>query len=193
MPSGTSPGTEPIFSPTDLPRYTQRPLPPYRYLPHRSGETTPHPRNDPDGHSYHQAEEYLPSFSPEDWSSCDLYLYGIDLFNYGYWWEAHEALETVWLAAGQRDTLCGRFVQGLIQLAGAQLKRFMAEMRGAKSLTAAGGEKLAQAQGIYLGIAIAPFLAEAERCLHENRGEFPRIELHFQVDTEGNLLQKRLE
>ena len=67
---------------------------------------------------------------PGDWQSCELYLYGIDLFNYGYWWEAHEALETVWHAAGQKSTLCGTFIQGLIQLAGAQLKRFIAEPGG---------------------------------------------------------------
>lgn len=172
---------EPIFTKPDLPRYTQRPFPPYRYLPRRSGTTTPHPRNDPDGHSYQQEEEYLPGFTPDDWRSCAAYLHGIDLFNHGYWWEAHEALEGVWLAAGQRDTLCGRFVQGLIQLAGAQLKRFMAEPRGAESLTEAGVGKIAEAEveGIYLGIEVAELISEAERCLREDRGEFPRIELRF--------------
>ena len=122
---------EPIFSRSDLPRYSQRPFPPYRFLPFRSGAPLPHPRNDPAGHSYGQDEECLPGFTPADWSTCEPYLYGIDLFNHGYWWEAHEALETVWLAAG-RATRCGRFVQGLIQLAGAQLKRFVGEERGAR-------------------------------------------------------------
>lgn len=170
---------EPIFTKPDLPRYTGRPFPAYRYLPTRSGATLPHPRNDPAGHSYHAEEEYLPAFTPDDWRHCELYLYGIDLFNHGYWWEAHEALEGVWLAAGQRETLCGRFVQGLIQLAGAQLKRFMAEPRGAQSLTVAGIEKISEVEGVYLGIEVGALMAEVERCLREDRGEFPRIELFF--------------
>ncbi|MBE0503635.1 MAG: DUF309 domain-containing protein [Desulfuromonadales bacterium] len=77
----------------------------------------------------------------------------------------HGALEAVWLAAGQRETICGRFVQGLIQLAGAQ------------SLTLAGMEKIAEVEGIYLGIDVAALLAEVVRCLREDRGKFPRIEL----------------
>ena len=70
-------------------------------------------------------------------------------------------------------------MQGLIQLAGAQLKRFMTEMRGAESLTVAGVEKIAEVEGVYLGIKVASLVAEAERCLREDRGEFPRIELYF--------------
>ena len=65
----------------------------------------PHPRNDPDGHSYDEEEEYLPHFTAEEWRDCEHYLYGVDLFNQGYWWEAHEAWEAVWLAAGQRKTV----------------------------------------------------------------------------------------
>ncbi len=170
---------EPIFTDPALHRYTQRPFPPYRYLPFQGDSGHPHPRNDPGGHSYHEDEEFLPPFTPADWRACELYLYGIDLFNHGYWWEAHEALERVWLASGQRSTKCGIFVQGLIQLAGAQLKRFIGEPRGAQSLTRAGCEKLTRVEGIYLGIAIAPLIDAAQRCLREDRGEFPRIELLF--------------
>jgi predicted metal-dependent hydrolase len=161
------------------PRYTQRPLPLYRYLPFQGSATLPHPRNDPAGHSFDADEDYLPHFMPEDWTDCEPYLYGIDLFNHGYWWEAHEAFEVVWLAAGQRETLCGIFVQGLIQLAVAQLKRVSGSPSGAQSLTAAGCEKLAVTEEIYLGIEVAALIAEAQRCLREDRGEFPRITLHF--------------
>jgi hypothetical protein len=170
---------EPIFNKPDLPRYTQRPFPPYRYLPFQDNNSHPHPRTDPAGHSYNEEEDYLPHFTPDEWRTCEPYLYGIDLFNHGYWWEAHEALETVWLAAGQKSTQCGKFVQGLIQLAGAQLKRFIDEPGGAQSLTRSGVEKLALVEGIYLGIEVAAFIDEAGRCLREDRGEFPRIELRF--------------
>jgi hypothetical protein len=170
---------EPIFTKPDLPRYTKRPLPPYRYLPRRSGASLPRPRTDPAVASHAREATPLPPFTPDAWRTCEPYLYGIDLFNHGYWWEAHEALERVWLAAGQKSTLCGRFVQGLIQLAAAQLKRFIGKVREAQSLTNAGIEKLSPVEGIYLGIEVAPLIAEAKRCLQEDRGEFPRIELQF--------------
>jgi len=172
---------EPIFNPPDIPRYTQCPFPPYRYLPFRPD--IPHPRNDPAGHSYHQEEAYQPPFRAEDWRNCEPYLYGVDLFNHGYWWEAHEAWESLWLAAG-RETLAGLFIQGLIQIAGAQLKRFSGIPRGAQLLTETGIQKLALADGIYLGIAVTPFIEELKRCLREDRGVFPRILLHLANDGE---------
>ncbi len=136
---------EPVFNKPALPRYSQHPFPPYRYIPFQ--DDTPHPRTDPNGHSYNDDEDYVPHFSADDWCTCEPYLYGIDLFNHGYWWEAHEALETVWLAAGHKSTTCGKFVQGLIQLAGSQLKRFSKEPRGAQSLTRSGIEKLSLVKG----------------------------------------------
>ncbi len=166
----------PSFTRSDVSRYTKIALPAYRYLPFQPD--IPHPRNDPAGHSYGQEEDYLSGFGIDDWRNCESFLYGVDLFNQGYWWEAHEAWETVWLAAG-RETEVGNFIQGLIQLAGAQLKRFTGVPRGAQMLTATGIEKLSVAQGIYLGIEIAPFIAEVERCLLADRGEFPTIELCF--------------
>lgn len=45
-----------------------------------------------------------------------LFLRGIDLFNAGKFWEAHEAWEELWLAA-ESDVV--QFLQGLIQLAAA--------------------------------------------------------------------------
>jgi predicted metal-dependent hydrolase len=170
---------EQIDKKPEMPRYSNRPFPAYRYLLSHGSPPLPHPRTDPAGHSYHEEEDYVPAFVHDDWHSCEAYLYGIDLFNYGYWWEAHEALEDVWIAAGQKSTKCGVFLQGLIQLAGAQLKRFVNEPRGAQSLTRSGIEKLSCVEGVYLGIEIKSLIHEAERCLREDRGEFPRIELHL--------------
>lgn len=50
------------------------------------------------------------------------YLYGIDLYNGTYWWEAHEVFEGFWHAYG-RSTPAGNFFQALIQCAAANLKR----------------------------------------------------------------------
>lgn len=158
-------------------RYSTRPFPPYRYIPFQGAATLPHPRNDPAGHSYSADEDFLPSFVPADWPDCAPYLYAVDLFNHGYWWEAHEAFEVVWLAAGGRETQCGVFIQGLIQLAAAQLKRVCGSPRGAQSLTDSSCEKLSVAVGVFLGIDVARLIVEARRCLAEDGDEFPRIVL----------------
>src|SRR2546422_4985790 len=36
--------------------------------------------------------------SPEEWWDSEWYLYGIDLYNYGHWWECHEVFEGLWHA-----------------------------------------------------------------------------------------------
>jgi hypothetical protein len=114
-------------------RYTTRTLPSYRHVP----GSTPHPTRDPDGHSYVRASEVsgtsgvsggpgesggpLPDLNTSDWRHCEAYLFGIDLFNLGYWWEAHEVLEGLWLAAGTRSQ-AGHVLQALILCAAAHLK-----------------------------------------------------------------------
>ena len=87
-------------------RYSSLPFPSYRFVPGRA----PHPTRDPDGHSFGKQPEPLPTFQAGEWRSCIPYLYGIDLFNHEYWWEAHESLEAVWVAAG-RDTQTRRMAQ----------------------------------------------------------------------------------
>jgi hypothetical protein len=49
------------------------------------------------------------------------WLYALDLFNSGFYWEAHEAWECFWNAFG-RTTPEAQFVQGLIHLAAACVK-----------------------------------------------------------------------
>ena len=93
------------------------PLPPYSYVP---GGKYPHPVRDPSGHSHgarpiaHDAELQLGPRSP-------LYLRGIDLFNHGFYWEAHESWEALWIASG-RQGIQADFLKGLIKLAAAGVK-----------------------------------------------------------------------
>lgn len=115
-------------------RYTARPLPVYRHNPGQ----TPHPIVDEAGHS-HEREEAAPAFAISaageiavsaearacqwqglGWQRCDPYLYGVDLFNHAFFWEAHESWEPLWHAAGHRSAP-GFFVQGLIQVAAVML------------------------------------------------------------------------
>ena len=168
---------EPTFTNPEPPRYSKSAFPAYRYLPFQQPEM-PHPIRDRAGHSYGKEDEYLTRFEGDDWHTCEPYLYAVDLFNHGYWWEAHESLEAVWMAAGH-DTPNGQFIQGLIQVAAAQLKRFIKQERGAKMLTESGVVKLSIAEEVFLGIEVIPLIAEVERCLQENRGEYPRIRLVF--------------
>ena len=110
-------------------RYTQKTLPPYRYIPSQH----PHPVIDPKGHSYQKAEEKLKYCSPEAWVHNESYLYGVDLFNHGYWWEAHEAWENVWLTTAKHD-LEGQYLQSLIQFSAALLKLYSGSKRGFDNL-----------------------------------------------------------
>ena len=142
---------------TSTPRYTDRKFPSYRFIPGKS----PHPTRDPDGHSYKKPLEQLASFENNQWQSCNAYLYGIDLFNYGYWWEAHEALEVVWVAAG-RQTKTGLFIQGLIQISAAHLKKFQGFNDVAKRMATEGLEKMKRINGIYLGIDVSKFRSAVE-------------------------------
>ncbi len=98
-------------------RYSDRPLPPYSHVP----GLTPHPVSDPRGHMHGDEEEDPPALSPDDWERSPTFLYAIDLFNYGFYWEAHEAWEQLWIAAGRVGPTAD-FLKGLIKLAAAGVK-----------------------------------------------------------------------
>ncbi len=92
-------------------------FPPYSYVTGRF----PHPVRDPDGHSHGEPPAVPQSVDPQQWHVSRDYLWGCDLFNHGYYWEAHEAWEGVWHACGRRGTTAD-FLKGLIKLAAAGVK-----------------------------------------------------------------------
>ena len=163
---------EPQFVDPAISRYTDRPLPEYRHLPFQNA----HPFLDEEGHSYGEKLSPPNSFTLENWQSCNDYLYSIDLFNYGFWWEAHERLKQVCIAAG-RESETGQFIQGLIQIAAALLKHFLREERGAMTLAELGLGNLQKATGIYLGIDVATLVVQVEDCLKAADTEYPQIHL----------------
>ena len=150
------------------PRYCpQRPFPPYRHIP----GITPHPIRDPLGHSYEPVEETSgPDASdvplpPEMWRENEEYLYGVDLYNFAYWWEAHEAWEGLWHQAEDTYRL---FLQGLIQVSAAHIKYHSRMLRPLRTLSTAGREKLRQVvdessctHGVYMGVDLFEFLEDA--------------------------------
>ena len=104
----------------------ERPLPPYSYVPGH----LPHPISDPAGHSYglHAISQGEVQQGPVasislvfGWRGCPDYLFGIDLFNHGFYWEAHETWEQVWISCG-RSGREADFLKGLIKLAAAGVK-----------------------------------------------------------------------
>ncbi|MGH7231449.1 MAG: DUF309 domain-containing protein [Nitrospiraceae bacterium] len=148
--------TEQSLSDIHWPRYSSRPLPPYRFVK----GTTPHPRRDPNGHSFGQPEPFTPAFSPEQWRQSEGYLYGVDLYNFAYWWESHEVFEGFWHAVGRR-TEQGQFFQGLIQIAAANIKRVLGAHDAAANLTQRGLARLQTIPKHYMGLNVAAFAEDA--------------------------------
>ena len=102
-----------------------RPLPPYTHIP----GVTPHPLRDPAGHSYPgdaapEAGTSLPPQPSLTWADLPThpeFQWAVQLFNAGYYWESHEAWESLWHAAGRTGPLAD-FLKGLIKLAAAGVK-----------------------------------------------------------------------
>lgn len=110
----------------------------------------------------------------------EAFRWGIDLFNGGFAWEAHDAWELVWAAtdpAAPERALLG----GLVQAAAAVVQARLGRWRGVATLTrrargnleAAGGDQLA---GIDLRGLAAALAAWAEQAIAaEHPGHPPRI------------------
>ena len=132
-------------------RYSAKALPPYTYIP----GFNPHPQRDPKGHSYNQQSssplEYMP---PEEWQKNQNYLYGVDLYNYAFWWESHEAWEEVWHTT-DKDKHYGQFLQGLIQISAAFIKWHLHQSEGMTRLYEIGIGRLEFVQkdhGLFMGL-----------------------------------------
>lgn len=146
-----------------LPRYCDVPFPAYRFVPGRE----PHPTSDPEGHSYvADGEEHPPVnlLPPELWRESVDYLFGCDLYNHAYWWEAHEAWEGLWQLT-DKDGPQGRFLSGLIKAAACHLNLFMEDMPGATRLWQAAAMDLrAAVDGLdsptFMGLNAATFRDE---------------------------------
>jgi hypothetical protein len=115
--------------------------------------------------------ERVEALDPAHWEACDTYRYAIDLFNHGYWWEAHEGLEELWRAAG-RGTPLGTFLQGLIQISAALLKNAVGSRSAAQSLARSGRARLLRSSGPLLGIDPTALTASVDEYL-SGRSEIP--------------------
>lgn len=127
-------------------RYSSRALPSYRYVPGK----TPHPVRDATGHSYGREPEPI-RLDETAWKSCGDYLFAIDLFNAGYYWESHEVFEAIWNGAGRSGPIAS-FSKGVIQVAAALLKHSMGDCASAAALAKRGAAKLHEGPPRFLGV-----------------------------------------
>jgi len=95
---------------------------------------------------------------------------GLALYRSGYFWEAHEAWEPLWLAA-RPNSRERAFLQALIQLANGRLKLAMGKIAAAARITALVADHLARSgHGVVLGIETSWAWAELGRLRAETRG-----------------------
>ena len=175
-----------------------RTLPPYSYVP---GHEHPHPVTDPRGHLYgHTHPAPIPSESlaqlPTEPASrrqslaallatTPHWLYALDLFNEGFYWESHEAWEPFWHGLG-RTSPEAQYVQGLIHLAAACVKIREGRPEGVRRHTQRArtllGDLGAANLGAALGLApdsLSAVVAELEKhtpaCWHTSRTPVVRV------------------
>jgi hypothetical protein len=141
------------------------PLPPYSYVPGRF----PHPVSDPAGHLFGKPVEQPPPLDPDHWQTSRAYLHGLDLFNHGFYWEAHEVWEGLWHACGRRG-LTADFLKGLIKLAAAGVKVRQGKPQGVASHAARAAELFRQIDqrlggkgARYLGLSLGELIDFANR------------------------------
>lgn len=78
-----------------------------------------------------QQQHEVAPLDPSHWRDSAPYLLATDLFNHGYYWEAHEAWEGLWIAAGRSGTTAD-FLKGLIKLAAAGVKHLEGNAAGVR-------------------------------------------------------------
>ena len=85
----------------------------------------------------------MPYVAPEQFAASEAFLFGVDLFNHGFYWEAHESWEGLWRRC-VRGQAQHQVLQGLIQIAAAYLKRALGEAAPASDLLERGCARLEQ-------------------------------------------------
>lgn len=116
----------------------------------------------PDAAPLDHARRLAPAVTrAQDWQGNKAYLYGHDLMQAGYFWEAHEVWEAVWLAT-PANGLERLLLQALIQNANARLKSRMQRHNAADRLKTQVEElrldlvaRLGGQVESYMGVAIA--------------------------------------
>ena len=146
-------------------------LPPYSYIPGH----WPHPIRDPNGHSYQVEPTQADNLDLTQWDTCQHYREGIELFNQGYYWEAHEAWEGIWRLNGKHGAQA-QFLQGLIKIAAAGIKIRQKHSKAACSLLTQSATHFQKVMGKHLEkLAGGIHLKVLERWCRDFRDEVSEI------------------
>jgi hypothetical protein len=171
----------------NLPLYAKElSFPAYRFVP----GLCPHPIRDPKGHSYQSVPTQAhPFWTPDQWTTLEAYLRGVDLFNRFYFWEAHEAWEALWTShPAENDP--ARFIQGLINITASFLKLHMQETSASQKLWDSASARLGPfAEKTWMGIDVNRLLKEVDVYLLPIKrgaapaigGDTPSIQLVFKI------------
>jgi uncharacterized protein len=146
-------GTPPRYAPA-------RPLPARAFIPGVS------PSSD------RPAEATPPTAAGDDLATDETFRFGLDLYNHGFPWEAHEAWEALWRSA-PHGAPARQLLQGLILIAAAAVKARGGQPTGARKLATHAAELL-DSVGVLAGIH-GPALATAlgRWCDHVEHGAAP--------------------
>ena len=123
---------------------------------------------------YGRTESPPKLFAADRWQENEPYLYGVDLFNQSYWWEAHAEWEMLWQVT-DRSATAASFLQGLIQVAAALVQHRAGRAEGARKLATKGITKLRRIDGRFMGLDVVAFTDAVESFLET--GPPPVIEL----------------
>ena len=102
-----------------------------------------------------RSQDALPNSALPDFQA---FRRGIEQFNSGHFFDAHETWEEIWLRSPEPDKT---FLQGIIQVAAAFHHHSRSNPRGARSLLEAGLARLDRFPDAHRGIALAALRAGA--------------------------------
>lgn len=91
-------------------------FPPYKFIPGKA----PHPEKE--GGYLKGKNIEVEELNERNYLKNTYYLYAIDLFNHGFYWESHVYWEALWNAAGRKGETAD-FLKGLIKIAAALVKK----------------------------------------------------------------------
>jgi len=140
-------------------------LPPHAYRP---GQTPRHPP----GRFDSLRASARPGMTPDELAGCAAFRTGLAYLDAGFFWEAHEVLEPVWLAC-KPNSAERQLSQGLIQFANAALKAAMGRHAAAHRLCAAARAHIQEAaqggRSQVLGLILADLAARIDSLDDRNR------------------------
>jgi hypothetical protein len=148
------------------------PLPAYTYVP---GGPWPHPNRAVREHSNTSPTSRREQLRANESSWRAAFLRAVELFNAGYYWEAHEVWEDLWHVEGRRGPTA-EVLKGLIKLAAAGVKAREGRENGVRTHCRRAAESFAAAAGqggsCQLGLNLELW-ADRARLLAENPPQDP--------------------